>query len=242
MAVNEGCALGGYILTDPNYYIPVSSGWDGVLDIASIAGGAFVSALTLAAGCNPAADLVTLGISCGAAASGVAAGWIAGPGGADDPLLGGDGDDSSSVGGGSPFTDTPSATLSGESYTTPSTTSLGKLVNPLGGNRNCAAVCVATDRTLSGTPTSAVGGGEYPAAYIESYAGASLKQRSLTSIVKSISSGGDGARGIIVGYRVNSAHAFNVINNSGVVQFIDGQSGIADPVDQFVMYEFVRTN
>lgn len=48
----------------------------------------------------------------------------------------------------------------------------------------------------------------------------------IDQLSRSIEAGGNGARGIVAGYRPDgTGHFFNVVNDGGTVRFIDGQIG-----------------
>ncbi|WP_072061670.1 toxin glutamine deamidase domain-containing protein [Pectobacterium brasiliense] len=55
---------------------------------------------------------------------------------------------------------------------------------------------------------------------------------------------GSGSRGIVYGsYCVGQpGHVFNVVNQNGVVRFLDGQSGKAADLSQFKSFQLLRTN
>jgi RHS repeat-associated protein len=102
-------------------------------------------------------------------------------------------------------------------------------VNAIGAPRNCVACAIATDRTLGGAPASALGGVEYPIGSIRQWlpGGRWLTFPNFNEIARTMSNFGAGSRGI-VHYRIpgfDSGHVMNVANQSGVVRFLDGQSG-----------------
>ncbi|WP_190217958.1 toxin glutamine deamidase domain-containing protein [Streptomyces griseosporeus] len=53
---------------------------------------------------------------------------------------------------------------------------------------------------------------------------------------------GDGARGIVVGYKGRDAHAFNVVNVKGDVIFLDGQTGHANHLGYWRSFQLLRTD
>lgn len=63
--------------------------------------------------------------------------------------------------------------------------------------------------------------------------------------IRTIMSGwGSGARGIVFGGRgADAGHFFNVVNQGGVIRFLDGQSGgAANLSDGFADFWLLRTN
>jgi hypothetical protein len=107
-------------------------------------------------------------------------------------------------------------------------------INPTGGMQNCVRCSIETDKLLSGQPTSgAPAGGPFPMSEITDYSGSPLFRRSLDDIVNTMEKFGDGSRGIVVGLRGprGVGHAFNVVNQRGVVRFLDGQTGGAANLD-----------
>ncbi|MFE0462325.1 RHS repeat-associated core domain-containing protein [Kitasatospora sp. NPDC058965] len=151
-------------------------------------------------------------------------------------------------------TATVHTTKGGRTYTTPATPRMKALINPTGGRVNCVACSIATDRTLGGTPAAAMPGGPFAAVNLDRYAGRGPRSdRSLDGLVQRMQLLGPGARGIVVGIRPlppgklvptkpeEFSHAFNVVNRDGTIEFLDNQSGLADPVDKFTGYLFWRT-
>ncbi|MEE6264923.1 toxin glutamine deamidase domain-containing protein [Streptomyces diastatochromogenes] len=133
-------------------------------------------------------------------------------------------------------------TVLGDSYKTPVTDDLRELVNPGGGKTNCRACVISVEKTLDGTPASAlpkIEAGNLKA--VEKYfPGKRFTDRSLSNIVKDIKGAGDGARGIVYGDDPVMGHVFNVINRDGDVVFLDAQSGHAAPTG-YRSYKFMRT-
>ncbi|UQA95616.1 pre-toxin TG domain-containing protein [Streptomyces halobius] len=133
-------------------------------------------------------------------------------------------------------------TALGDSYKTPITEDLRKIVNPGNGKTNCRACVLGVERTLDGTPASALPklrGGNYKV--LEKYfPGKKFVKRSLSNIVKDVKKAGDGARGIVYGGNPDLAHVFNVINRDGDVIFLDAQVGRASPKG-YKIYRFMRT-
>ncbi|MEU4163805.1 ricin-type beta-trefoil lectin domain protein [Actinoplanes sp. NPDC026670] len=110
-------------------------------------------------------------------------------------------------------------------------------INPSGGMQNCVRCSIETDKLLSGQSASEVpDGGPFSIAEITNYSGRPLLERKLDEIVKRMQDFGEGSRGIVVGLRGpgETGHAFNVVNQGGVIRFLDGQAGgVADLEDGY---------
>ncbi|WP_180268865.1 DUF6531 domain-containing protein [Streptomyces sp. Ru87] len=134
-------------------------------------------------------------------------------------------------------------TLRGLPYKTPQTPDLVKLTNPLKGDVNCRACAIAVDSTLSGAPASAklIKAGS-ATEMLRFYPGKKFRPSNLSSIVENVSKGGPGARGIVLGSKGASGHAFNVVNVGGDVVFLDGQVGHASHITKWRNFFFMRTN
>lgn len=117
-------------------------------------------------------------------------------------------------------------------------------VNPTNGTMNCVNCVVATDATLAGRPASALGGGPYRIDVLERLFGTRFGPvSSIDSISEAMSAAGPGARGILFGSRGNEVgHVFNTVNQSGVVRFLDGQTGGAASINGFQGFRLLRTN
>lgn len=132
-------------------------------------------------------------------------------------------------------------------YKTPITSDLQKAVNPFKGQTNCRACAVATDQLLAGkgvsvAPKDLQAGSVGP---IEKIYGEQFKSASLASVVREVSRGGPGARGIVWAalpstYRGADSHVFNVVNVGGDVVFLDAQQGQAR-LDKINVLGFLRT-
>jgi len=116
----NGCTPGTYYLAN-NYAAAMPGIFDQMMGAFGTAGALFFTTMVLIAGCNPASDLVTAAMSCGAAVGGVVAASIAGPvaaGDLGDPGDGFEDDDPGLAGvgcGGDSFTpDTPVLTAAGD--------------------------------------------------------------------------------------------------------------------------------
>jgi len=119
-----------------------------------------------------------------------------------------------------------------------------------GGDLNCIKCALALDATLGGSPTQALpgiaadtfAGGRR---ILEQTFGASLvKIGSPEAIAQAISEAGPAARGIVIGYQNGQpySHAINVVNQDGVIRFLDGQIGeAAKDVDKYDHYWLIIT-
>jgi hypothetical protein len=117
-------------------------------------------------------------------------------------------------------------------------------VNPTGGMQNCANCAIATDAMLAGRPASALPGGPTPLAVLEKYFGRQFgSPTTINSINRSMDDAGNGARGIVFGSRGReTGHVFNVVNQNGVIRFLDGQSGKPATFDGYKSFQLLRTN
>lgn len=106
-------------------------------------------------------------------------------------------------------------------------------VNPTGSRTNCGYCAIAVDMRLGGTTIDAEGvaalhpglGDGMWASDMERVMGRNfIDDMPLDAIKSKMASSGSGARGIIFGYDgFGKAHYFNVVNDDGVVKFLDGQ-------------------
>ena len=119
-------------------------------------------------------------------------------------------------------------------------------VNEVGGTTNCASCALAMDSVLGGNPLRAANTGVTLTSYVEMRVGQTFTRGlSAEAVASEIGVAGRGARGIVFGSRGAGkiGHFFNVVNQKGVVRFIDGQSGTAaNLADGFVEFWLVRTN
>ncbi|MFJ4796331.1 DUF6531 domain-containing protein [Kitasatospora purpeofusca] len=142
----------------------------------------------------------------------------------------------------------------GHTYLVPETPGLKERINPGCGNENCGPVAVATDQLLGGknpAPIDSASNVLNTQKIQELYGGVNGFERKsgLSGVANDVESWGNGARGIIVGVPSDAAvrqrgergHAFNVINDNGVIVFIDAQQGKAKP-EGYHHYELLRTN
>lgn len=101
-------------------------------------------------------------------------------------------------------------------------------INPTGSKTNCVRCAIETDKLLAGEVTyGAPAGGPFPVTEITDYSKRLFHKRSIDDIEDSMERYGPGSRAIIVGLRQPGqlGHAFNVVNQQGVIRFLDGQSG-----------------
>lgn len=123
-------------------------------------------------------------------------------------------------------------------------------VNPgyptTGRTQNCVNCTVATDATLSGSPATALpSSGPVSIRVLEQqYGGRFGAPTTSSSIEQQLLSAGDGARGIVFGSRGpnEAGHVFNVVNQNGVVRFLDGQSGQPATFGGYQSFHLLRTN
>ncbi len=121
-------------------------------------------------------------------------------------------------------------------------------VNPLGGSSNCVNCAIATDSMLGGAPASAldvaVGVTGQPISILEDLYGGSFEPVAGPSeIASELSAAGPGSRGIVFGTRGDDVgHVFNVVNQGGVIRFLDGQSGGVASLHGFDGFFLLRTN
>ena len=116
-------------------------------------------------------------------------------------------------------------------------------VNPTKGKQNCVNCSIATDSTLGGRPASALSGKPTSIKELELHFGGKFgRSVSKSDIETTLLEIGDGARGIIFGSRGNQVgHVFNVVNQKGVIRFLDGQTGKAANLDGFTSLHLLKT-
>ncbi|WP_448683689.1 two-partner secretion domain-containing protein [Pseudomonas nicosulfuronedens] len=125
-------------------------------------------------------------------------------------------------------------------------------VNPgypdAGRTHNCVNCSIATDATLAGNPASALPINStkgVPLTVLEKQFGAKFGSVSAPeTISQQMAGAGDGARGIVFGsYGPGQpGHVFNVVNQSGVVRYLDGQTGKPANLNDFKTLQLLRTN
>ena len=103
---------------------------------------------------------------------------------------------------------------------------------------------IATDATLAGRPASALPGGPAPITVFEQlFGGQFLEMASKESIDQAIQAAGRGARGIVYGERTGGvSHVFNVINQRGLVRYLDGQTGLVALFTGYTRLHLLKTN
>lgn len=117
-----------------------------------------------------------------------------------------------------------------------------------GRTHNCVNCSVATDATLSGNPASALPVNHqngFPLSVLEKKYGTKFKYFSSSeTITQQMIHAGSGSRGIVFGsYGPGQpGHVFNVVNQNGVVRFLDGQTGKSADLSQFKSFQLLRTN
>lgn len=112
--------------------------------------------------------------------------------------------------------------------------------------QNCVNCVVATDATLDGRPAMALpSAGPKPVSVLEqTYKAKFVPVSGAAEIEQTLQAAGPGARGIIFGYRdqYQAGHVFNVINQDGIIRFIDGQIGGEASFKGFTRFYLLRTN
>ena len=116
-------------------------------------------------------------------------------------------------------------------------------VNPTKGTRNCVNCSIATDSTLAGRPASALSGNPTSIKVLEDFYGSKFGSIiSRSGIEDSLLKDGSGSRGIVFGSRGNQVgHVFNVINQNGIIRFLDGQTGKTANLDGFHSLHLLKT-
>ncbi|WP_414615132.1 hemagglutinin repeat-containing protein [Stenotrophomonas pavanii] len=125
-------------------------------------------------------------------------------------------------------------------------------VNPgfpaAGRTHNCVNCAIATDSLLAGNPASALP--------IYSTKGVSIRvletqfggrfgaATTQQGVISQMAGAGNGARGIVYGTYPSGppGHVFNVVNQGGVVRFLDGQTGKVVDFSKFKDVHLMRTN
>jgi RHS repeat-associated protein len=134
----------------------------------------------------------------------------------------------------------------------PSTAGNVKKINSQGGTQNCVNCVIAVENTLAGRPTSALPKGPWkignrmlyldkpqPLSILESTYGVKFKATTISKIKTTLKVG---QRGIVYGERADgTAHVFNVANQNGKINFLDGQTGGAANLKGFESFKFLQT-
>ncbi|CCK66137.1 toxin glutamine deamidase domain-containing protein [Mycobacterium canetti] len=118
-----------------------------------------------------------------------------------------------------------------------------RTVNPGGGTMNCVNCAITTDQMLDGIKISAALDGPKPIGFLENYFGshfAPIADRAAIEVT--MTAAGDGARGIVFASRGPGqvGHVFNVVNQNGVIRFLDGQPGRVASFDGYKSFYFMR--
>lgn len=116
-------------------------------------------------------------------------------------------------------------------------------VNPGGGTMNCVNCVITTDQMLDGVKVSAALDGPKPIAFLESYFESRfLPVAGRSDIEAAMAAAGDGSRGVVFASKGPGqvGHVFNVVNQDGVVRFLDGQPGGAASFDGYASFYFMR--
>lgn len=117
-------------------------------------------------------------------------------------------------------------------------------INSIGGTENCINCAIAQDAMLAGFPAWALAGGPERITVLEEYFSARFGAPcSLVSVHDHMVSAGFAARGIVYGYRTSGVgHVFNVVNQRGLIRFLDGQTGQSARLDGYLQFQLLRTN
>jgi RHS repeat-associated protein len=114
---------------------------------------------------------------------------------------------------------------------------------------NCVNCSISTDATLAGRPASALPttNGGASIFELEDLFGGQFKSMAPDSIISELQAAGSGARGIVYGARVNKSlgidgHVFNVVNDNGMIKFLDGQANNIPDLSTMTNFGFLRTN
>lgn len=116
-------------------------------------------------------------------------------------------------------------------------------INCRRGSTNCINCAVATDAMLAGRPASALLGDYARISILEQIFGAEFSETcDIASVSQALLAAGTGSRAIVFGARSEGiGHVFNAVNQTGVIRFLDGQTGAAAVLDEFVDFRFLRT-
>ncbi len=119
-----------------------------------------------------------------------------------------------------------------------------RAINPGGGAMNCVNCVIATDALLNGHPASALLGGPFRIDVLEQIFGAKFSAAGVVGkVIEVMLTAGDGSRGIVYGVREGGVgHVFNVVNQKGVIRFLDGQIGRAAELSGYTQFRVLRTN
>jgi len=117
-------------------------------------------------------------------------------------------------------------------------------VNPSGAIENCVNCAIATDSVLAGRPAIAQASGPQSIGVLEKLFGNRFSSnRTVAELTAQMTRAGPGARGIVFGSRGEEVgHVFNIVNQNGVVRFLDGQTARAASLEGFKSFQLLRTN
>lgn len=117
-----------------------------------------------------------------------------------------------------------------------------KSINPENGKVNCVNCSMATDMYLKGYPVSAGLGNPTSLTALEKAYGKTFTHGLDIDQVKAMV--GKGKMGIVFGNNGTGkvGHVFNVIEQKGKINFIDGQTGKAAKLDGYKNFSFMPTN
>lgn len=108
---------------------------------------------------------------------------------------------------------------------------------------NCVNCVITTDQMLDGVKVSAALDGPKPIGFLESYFGSHFAPIGGKGDIEGVmSAAGDGARGVVFASRGPGqvGHVFNVVNQHGVIRFLDGQPGTVASFDGYINFYFMR--
>ncbi|MFD2920404.1 LamG-like jellyroll fold domain-containing protein [Terrimonas rubra] len=117
-----------------------------------------------------------------------------------------------------------------------------KNINQVGGNKNCVNCAIATDLYLKGTNSSALNSEPKSLTILEKEYGQKFTLGLTIDQVKS-KVNKPGQMGIVFGNRGTGqvGHVFNVVNQKGKINFVDGQTGKAADLSKYQNFGFLPT-
>ncbi len=108
---------------------------------------------------------------------------------------------------------------------------------------NCVNCAVALNATLRGSRASALLGESVQINQIPGIFGRSRFDAvfsTINGVLDAMAAEGTGARAVVVGVGPTRAHAFNAVNQRGIVQLLDGQSGGSPSLDGLSRFYLLR--
>jgi filamentous hemagglutinin len=108
---------------------------------------------------------------------------------------------------------------------------------------NCVNCVITTDQMLDGAKVSAGLDGPKPVSFLEKYFGAQFAPVTDGAEIEAMmTAAGDGSRGVVFASRGPGqvGHVFNVVNQRGVIRFLDGQTGKVALFDGYRNFYFMR--